>query len=548
VGRSVVAAKIALALALALSPVCERAAAGRQPPRRAYAPEEKSIEQLQADLASGLTTSEDLVRRYRARIAAIDVAGPALHSVISLNRNALGDARRLDAERRAGRLRGPLHGIPVLIKDNIESDDGTATTAGSLALAANISHRAAPVVRRITDAGGIILGKTNLSEWANIRSSQPTSGWSAIGGLVKNPYVLDRNACGSSSGAGAAIAANLAAVGVGTETDGSVTCPAAFNSLVGLKPTVGLVSRTYVVPIAHSQDTPGPMARSVADVAILLTVMAGSDPADAATSGADLHKRDYAAGLSAASLRGKRLGVLRFAAAFSPDVTTLFDQAIAVLKAQGAEIIEFKDYKPASEIGDDEQLVLITELKVDLNRYLASTPHSVKARTLADLITFNRENRRELSLFGQELFEQAEATAGLDEPAYLKARENSLRLAGAAGIDKLVTESKLDALIAPSYGPAYRIDVVTGDHDSGSSSTLPAVAGYPHLTVPMGFIRGLPVGISFIGQAWTEEQLLHLGAAYERATHARRAPTYARSIEASPSVTKALAPAGNSSR
>jgi amidase len=541
-------AVVASALALALLPAWVRAAAGDPPRPGGYALEEKSIGQLQADLASGLTTAEKLVRGYRARIAAIDVAGPALHSIIVLNGNALADARRLDAERRAGHLRGPLHGIPVLIKDNIESDDGTATTAGSLALAANVTHRAAPVVRRIIDAGGIILGKTNLSEWANIRSTQPTSGWSAIGGLVKNPYVLDRNACGSSSGTGAAIAANLAAVGVGTETDGSVTCPAAFNSLVGLKPTVGLVSRTYVVPIAHSQDTPGPMGRSVEDVAILLTAMAGSDPDDAATSEADLYKRDYAAGLAAASLRGKRLGVLRFAAGFAPDVSALFDQAIATLTALGAEIVDFKDYKPASEIADEEQLVLITELKVDLNRYLASTPATVKTRSLAELITFNRATRRELSLFGQELFEQAEATAGLDDPAYLKARAASRRLAGPEGIDRLIAESKLDALIAPSYGPAYRVDVVTGDHDSGASSTLPAVAGYPHLTVPMGFIRGLPVGISFIGQAWTEEPLLRLGAAYERATHARRVPTYARSVEALPPVMRSLAPAGNALR
>ncbi|MDR3513137.1 MAG: amidase [Caulobacteraceae bacterium] len=526
----------ALGLAMALAGGSARAAAP-------YPVAEKSVAELQADMTAGRVTSEALVQAYLARIEAIDRSGPTLRSVIALNPHALEDALRLDAERRAGHVRGPLHGIPVLVKDNIETDDGTATTAGSLALKDNVTLRDAPVIRRLKDAGAVILGKTNLSEWANIRTDHSVSGWSGVGGLVKNPYVLDRNACGSSSGTGAAIAASLAAVGVGTETDGSVTCPAAFAALAGLKPTVGLVSRTHVVPISHSQDTPGPMGRSVEDVALLLTAMAGSDPADAATAGADAHRADYAAGLAGASLKGRRLGVLSFATGFSPTVDAVFAQAVAQLKAEGAEVVELKDYRPPESLGDEELAVLMTELKADLNAYLATTPPAVKTRTLAEVIAFNRASPREMALIGQELFELAEATKGLDDPAYLKARADSLRQAGAEGIDRLLADNRLDALIAPSYGPAYRIDVGTGDHDVGSSSTLAAVAGYPHLTVPMGQIRGLPVGISFIGPAWSEARLLALGAAYERAAEARRPPAYVPSLESAPEVRDAMAPA-----
>jgi amidase len=507
-----------------------------------YPVAEKSIAQLQADMAAGRVTSEGLVRAYQARIAAIDRSGPTLRSVIALNPHALDDARRLDAERRAGHVRGPLHGVPVLVKDNIETGDGTATTAGSLALKDNVSLRDAPAVRRLKDAGAVILGKTNMSEWANIRSTHPISGWSAVGGLVKNPYVLDRNACGSSSGTGAAVAASLAAAGVGTETDGSVTCPAAFSALVGLKPTVGLVSRSRVVPISHSQDTPGPMGRSVEDVAMLLTAMAGSDPADPATAAADAHRRNYAAALAGADLKGKRLGVLSFATGVSPAVDAVFDAAVAVLKVRGAEIVELNDYKPPVELGDEELAVLLTELKADMNLYLAGAPAAVETRSLADVMTFNQAHPRELSLFGQELFAQAEAARGLNDPAYLKARADSLRQAGAEGIDKLIAGHRLDALIAPSYGPAYRIDVVTGDHDTGASSSLPAIAGYPHLTVPMGQVRGLPVGLSFIGPAWSEDRLLALGYAFEQATHARKPPTYIPSLEATPRIEQASAP------
>ena len=514
-------------------------AAAASPP---YDVVEKSIPRLQADMAAGTVTSEALVRAYQARIATIDRAGPALHSIIALNPHALADARALDAERRAGHLRGPLHGVPVLIKDNIESADDTATTAGSLALADNVTGRDAPLVRRLKDAGAVILGKTNLSEWANIRSGNSISGWSAIGGLVKNPYVLDRSPCGSSSGTGTAIAASLAAAGVGTETDGSVVCPSAMAALAGLKPTLGLVSRTHVVPISHSQDTPGPMARSVEDAAILLTALAGADPADPATAEADAHRHDYAAALAGASLKGKRLGVLSYATGLAPETDAAFDAAVALMKAEGADVIELKDFKPAEGLGDNETTVLMTELKVDLNAYLATTPPTVKTRTLADVITFNKATARELVLFGQESFEKAEATKGLDDPAYIKARAEALKAAGADGIDKLVADNHLDALIAPTYGPASRIDVVDGDRIGCRSSRLAAIAGYPHLTVPMGTVMGLPVGLSFLGPAWSEPRLLGYGYAYEQAAKATVTPRFLPSIEGVAPVAPLLEP------
>ena len=496
-------------------------------------------------MAAGRTTSEALTRAYLTRIDDMDRHGPALHSVIAVNPHAVEDARRLDAERRAGHVRGPLHGVPVLIKDNIEDASGLPTTAGSLALANNVTDRDAPVVARLKAAGAVILGKTNLSEWANIRSNRSISGWSGVGGLVRNPYALDRNSCGSSSGTGAAVAASFAAAGVGTETDGSVTCPSAINGLVGLKPTVGLVSRTHIVPISHSQDTAGPMGRSVADVAALLTAMAGSDPADAATATADARKQDYAAALASASLRGKRIGVLRYAADVQPDEAKLFDDALATLRAGGAEVVEIKDFRPPRGVGAQELTVLLTELHADLDAYLATTdPARTPTRTLASVIEFDRVTPRETALFGQELFEQAEATRGLSDPAYLKARADSQRASGPDGIDKLLAADRLDALVAPTTGPAWRSDVADGDHVEGEGATsLAAVAGYPHLTVPMGLVKGLPVGLSFIGPAWSEARLLQLGAAYEAASHARRPPRYLPSLETSAAFGPLLQPA-----
>ncbi len=504
---------------------------------------EASIARLAADMAAGTVTSAALVEAYRARIEAIDRAGPGLRSVICLNPKAFDEARAMDAERRAGRVRGPLHGVPLLIKDNIETGDGTATTAGSLALKDNVTGRDAPLVARLKAGGAVILGKTNLSEWANIRSGHSISGWSAVGGLCRNPYALDRSAGGSSSGTGSAIAASLAAAGVGTETDGSVTCPASFAALVGLKPTVGLVSRTHVIPISASQDTPGPMARSVADAAILLSAMAGSDPADPATAGADAHRGDYLAALEGASLAGKRLGVLGYAAKLAPSVDAVFAGAVATLKAAGAEVIDIEGFEPPHGFGKDEMTVLLTELKAGLNDYLATTPPAVACRTLAELIAFNAASERELALFGQELFEQAQASAGLADPAYVKARANGLQMAGEDGLARLIADHRLDALIAPSYGPAWRFDSALGDHGWGSASRLPAIAGYPHLTVPMGQARGMPLGLSFIGLPWTEAALLALGHAFETVAQARRPPTYRASLEAEPAFEAASRPA-----
>ncbi len=508
----------------------------------AYPVAETSISQIAADLNARRTTAVAVVQAYLERITAIDRGGPALHSIIALNPHVLADARAVDAGRARGVKLGPLAGVPLLLKDNIESADGAATTAGSLALKDNVTGRDAPLVRRLTDAGALILGKTNLSEWANIRSDHSISGWSAVGGLVKNPYALDRNACGSSAGTGAAVAASLAAAGVGTETDGSITCPAAMNGLVGLKPTVGLVSRTHVVPISHSQDTPGPMARSVADAALLLTALAGSDPQDLATAQADSHRADYAAALVGATLKGKRLGVLRFAVSDNPVEAALFDATLAQLKSAGAEIVEIKDYRPDPAMGEAEGVILFTELKTDLNAYLAATPASVKTRTLADVIAFDKATPRELALFDQDLFEKAEQTKGLADADYLKAKAAARRLSADQGIDGLIAKYRVDALVAPSFGPAWRIDVVGGDHASGSIGGLAAVAGYPHLTVPMGQIRGLPVGFSFVGPAWSEARLLALGSAFETVVQGRKPPTYAASVELEPGVAGALSP------
>ena len=476
----------------------------------------------QADLQAGRTSSAALVQSYLDRIAAIDRAGPTLQAILALNPAALQAARALDAERRDHGPRGPLHGLPILLKDNIESADDLPTTAGSLALRDNVTHRDAPLVARLRAAGAVILGKTNLSEWANMRSTRSVSGWSGVGGLTRNPWSPDRSACGSSSGSGAAVAAGLAAAAIGTETDGSVTCPASVAGIVGFKPTLGLVSRHNIVPLAHSQDTAGPMATNVHDAALILGVIAGTDPADPATAQADAHRTDYTAALKPDALAGKRMGVMRFEAGFHPETDAVFAHALDVLRQAGATLVEIPTMPggpgAADAIGDAEQLVLLTELKADLATYLATTPPAVTARTLADLIAFNRAHAdRELALFGQELFERAEASHGLADPAYLAARARSLRMAGADGIDRMLADSKLDALVAPTTGPAWVIDTIDGDHSSGQTSTLPAVAGYPHLSLPMGLVAGLPVGLSVIGPAWSDARVLAYGYAFEQA-------------------------------
>ena len=479
-----------------------------------------------AAAATPLLAAGSAEQATRAAIARVQRIDPAINAVIALDPTAIAQARRVDASG----LRGPLAGVPVLIKDNIEVAGPLPTTAGSSALAANVTNRDAPLVARLRRAGAIILGKTNLSEWANIRSSHSISGWSSVGGQTRNPHALDRNPCGSSSGSGAAVAAGEVDYAIGTETDGSITCPAAVNGVVGFKPTVGLVSRTYVVPISASQDTPGPITRNVRQAADLLNIISGNDPADPATRDADAHRTDFAASLSANSLQGARIGVLRFASTALLDAP--FEAALAVLRARGATLVDIKSFDDKA-IGDNESIVLNTELKVGLDAYLATTPRTVTSRTLAAVIAFNQmHSGSEMALFGQETFIEAEATKGLADPAYRKARETSLAAAGVDGIDRLLKADRLDALVGPTGGPAWKIDAVLGDQFSGGGAgNLAAVAGYPHLTVPMGAVRGLPVGLSFMGSKWSDAKILSLGYAYEQASHMLVSPTFARSVE-----------------
>jgi amidase len=478
--------------------------------------------------------------RTRAAIERIEALNPRLNAVIAVDPTALDQARTLDRIRRA---RGPLFGMPVLIKDNIETLGPLPTTAGSLALATNVTGRDAPLVARLRAAGAVIVGKANLSEWANIRSSDSISGWSAIGGQVRNPYALDRNPCGSSSGSAVAVASGMVPAAIGTETDGSITCPAAVNGIVGFKPSVGLVSRTHVVPISHSQDTPGPMTLTVRDAALVLNAIAGTDPADAATAEADARRVDYAAGLRPDALRGVRIGVMRFSAGFGTDAP--FEAALDVLRAQGAELVEIREFQGnRQELGRNEIAVLLAELKHDLNAYLATLPASVRTRTLEQLIAFNTAHRdAEMPLFGQELFEQAQATGGLDD-AWRTARDTSLRIAGAEGIDRMLREHNVVALVAPTRPAAWLIDAVHGDTSPGGgpAGSLAAVAGTPHLTVPMGRVRGLPVGLSFIGAKWDDARILALGFAYEQASRARFEPRFLDSIEGSDEVAPHLRP------
>lgn len=475
---------------------------------------ETSVTDLEAAMARGDFTAQQLTQAALDRIKAKD---GELHAVIAVNPDAMTQAKAADDARKAGKNLGPLMGIPVLIKDNVETLDPIATTAGSLALKDNITHRDSPLVAKLRAGGAIILGKTNLSEWANIRSTHSMSGWSGVGGLVANPHDKARTACGSSSGSGAAVAADYAPLAVGTETDGSVTCPSSMNGLVGLKPTVGLVSRTYVVPISHSQDTPGPMGHSVTDIALMLNVMSGSDPLDMATVEADQRKVDYAAGLSKDYLKGVRIGVLRDGVGNDPKTAAKFEEALKTLTAAGAILVDIKDSE-VKGLGDAEGTVLQYELKADLNTYLASTPATVKTRTLADVMAFDTANAdKEMPFFQQEFFDMAQKTTDLKDPAYLAALGKSQGLSRAK-LDGLMGLNNIVALVAPTYGPAWLTDPIYGDQYNGpSATTLPATAGYPHLTVPIGLIQGLPVGISFIGPKWGEAGLLKAGYAYEQA-------------------------------
>ena len=509
------------------SAISLRPADGRQPTadkRAEFELEEITVAQLQDSMRTGARTSRSICAAYLARIAELD---PKLHAVLETNPDALTAADRLDAERKAGHVRGPLHGIPVLVKDNIATADRMMTTAGSLALVGVPAPRDAALVARLRAAGAVIIGKTNLSEWANIRSSHSISGWSGRGGQCRNPYALDRNPCGSSSGTGAAIAASFAAVGVGTETDGSIVCPSGANSLVGLKPTVGLVSRSGVIPIAHSQDTAGPMCRTVTDAAILLGALAGADPTDPATATAPSAVPDYTKTLDPNGLKGARIGVVR-AAFGSPEGDRLVNAALDVLKAQGAVLVDPVEIPHMRDYGDQEFAVLLYELKADLNVYLAGLGAASRVKTLADVIAFNDAHKdTEMPYFGQETFLQAQEKGPLTDDAYVEALAHCRRLSRAEGADVAFAKDKLDALVAPTGGPAWLIDLVNGDcFTGGGNSSIAAVAGYPTITVPVGYSFGLPVGMSFIGKPWTEATLIKLAYAYEQAAKPRRAPRF----------------------
>jgi amidase len=495
--------------------------------------EEATIATLQQRMQAGQETSRSLVDKYLARIEAIDRSGPTLHSVIEINPDAQSIADQLDAERKNGRIRGPMHGIPILIKDNIATADRMMTTAGSLALAGVKPPKDAFIVVRLRESGAVILGKTNLSEWANFRSTHSTSGWSGRGGQTKNPYALDRNPSGSSSGSGASIAANLAAAAVGTETDGSIVSPANNNGLVGVKPTLGLLSRSGIVPISHSQDTAGPMTRTVADAAALLGAMAGADPDDPGTKPQGRPRSaptDYTRLLDPNGLKGARIGVVRnkyFGS--SPATDALAEAAIAVMKQQGAIIVDPANIPTLGKFDDGEFQVLLYEFKADLNKYLTWLGAASPVHSLKDVIAFNDAHKdQEMPYFGQEIMAMAEKKGPLTTAKYLSTLAQNRQLARALGIDATMTKYKLDALFAPTSGPAGLIDLVNGDSGGGSSpSTVTSVAGYPHITVPGGFYRGLPVGMSFFGRAWSEPTLFKLAYAYEQATKHRKPPTFA---------------------
>src|ERR1017187_7312166 len=490
--------------------------------------EEATVADLQKRMTGGSLTAHALTQRYLDRIAAIDKGGPALNSVIELNPDALSIAAALDAERKSKGPRGPLHGIPVLIKDNIGTADRMMTTAGSLALVGSKPLKDSFVAQRLRAAGAVILGKTNLSEWANIRSSHSVSGWSGRGGLTKNPYALDRNPCGSSSGTGAGISANLAATGIGTETDGSIVCPSSSNGLAGIKPTVGLVSRGGIIPISHSQDGAGPMCRTVRDAAILLGMLTGVDSDDAATAAsAGKSQTDYAQYCDPNGLKGAHIGVARKYFGFNDAVDALMERALGVMKAQGATLVDPADVATLGKFDETELLVFMYELKADLNAYLARLGPGAPVRTLQDIIDFNERNRqKEMPYFGQDLFLKAQTKGPLTDKEYVDALAQNHQLARTEGIDALMDKYHLDAIVAPTGGPAWLTDLVNGDHVAGGSSNAAAVAGYPNINVTAGFLSGLPVGISFFGRAWSEPTLIKLAYSFEQATKARQAPRF----------------------
>jgi amidase len=490
--------------------------------------DELTISELQDGMKSGKDSARSLAEKYLARIQAVDKRGPAVNSVIETNPDALAIAEALDGERKEKGPRGPLHGVPVLIKDNIDTADKMMTTAGSLALVGSKPPTDSVVAQKLRQAGAVIIGKTNLSEWANIRSRRSTSGWSGRGGLTKNPYALDRNACGSSSGSGAGVSANLCAAAIGTETDGSIVCPSSANGIVGIKPTVGLVSRTGIIPISHTQDGAGPMCRTVRDAAIVLGSLTGVDAADSAT--ADSQGRsytDYTQFLKADGLRGARIGVVRKAFGFSDRVDKIMESALEVMRKEGAILVDPADIETAGKWADTEMTVFMYELKADLNAYLARPGFNAPAKTLKDIIEFNdRNHEKEMPYFGQDFFLKAEAKGPLTSQEYLDALAKNRQLARKEGIDAIMDKHNLDALVGPTGGPAWLTDLVDGDHFGGGSSGAAAVAGYPNITVPAGYIFGMPVGVSFFGRAWSEPLLIRLAYAFEQSTKVRKRPRF----------------------
>jgi len=519
-------------LSPALSSGRALAATNPAPSASAFRFEEATISDFQSRMKLGELSAHALTAAYLAQIEEIDKGGARLNSVIEVNPEAPAIAEALDKERKQKGPRGPMHGIPVLIKDNIDTADHMQTTAGSLALVGSRPGLDSAVARKLREAGAVILGKTNLSEWANIRSSHSTSGWSGRGGLTKNPYALDRNACGSSSGSGAATSANLCTVAVGSETDGSIVCPSSANGIVGVKPTLGLISRAGIIPIAHSQDTAGPMARTVHDAAILLGVLAGSDPRDSATVLADSKmQKDYTQFLDPNGLRGARIGVARKYFGFNDAVDALMNEVIAEMKSAGAVIVDPADLETHGKFDDTELLVLTYELKADLNVYLVARPDA-QVRSLADVIAFNEKNKeKEMPYFGQDLFLKAQEKGPLTEKEYVAALAANHTLSREQGIDAVMDKNRLDALVAPTGGPAWLTDLANGDHAVGGSSNAAAVAGYPNINVPAGFVFGLPVGISFFGRAWSEPVLLKLAYAFEQMVKVRKAPEFLSEIK-----------------
>jgi amidase len=518
----------------ALAAAREIAAPVPTPDIKPFELDEVTIADLQDGMKSGKYTARSLVERYSERIHEIDKNGPAINSVLELNPDALSIADALDQERKAEGPRGPLHGIPALIKDNVDTADKMMTTAGSLSLIGSKPAQDSFVAQKLRSAGAVILGKTNLSEWANIRCSHSTSGWSARGGLTKNAYALDRNPCGSSSGTGAGISANLCAVGIGTETDGSIVCPSSSNGLAGIKPTVGLVSRAGIIPISHTQDGAGPMCRTVRDAAILLGALTGVDPKDEATAAsAGKSYTDYTQFCDPNGLKGARIGVARKYFGFNDAVDALMEQSLDAMKKQGATLVDPADIETFGKFDDTELLVFMYELKADLNAYLARLGPGAPVRTLKDIIDFNDRNRqKEMPYFGQDLFLKAEAKGPLTEKEYLDALAKNHQLARTEGIDATMDKFHLDAIVAPTGGPAWLTDLLNGDHVAGGSSNAAAVAGYPNINVTAGFISGLPVGISFFGRAWSEPVLIRLAFPFEQTTKARQPPRFLTTIGA----------------